>query len=114
MTRPRLVLVLLAAALVLPAAAAAKGPGEASITGPGLGKALRIAGNGESMGTPLGQITDTLQIFLGSVYVNDFDFNNRSYRVFAQAASRFRARPDDIKQFYVRADSGGRLELDPP
>jgi hypothetical protein len=57
MTRSRLVLALLAAALALPAAAAAKGPGEASITGPGLGKALKIAGNGESMQSPLGQIT---------------------------------------------------------
>jgi hypothetical protein len=63
MTRSRLALVLLAAALVLPAAAAAKGPGEASITGPGLGKALRIAGNGESVGTPLGQITQLTGFF---------------------------------------------------
>jgi HAE1 family hydrophobic/amphiphilic exporter-1 len=65
----------------------------------------------KSLGVPLGQITDTLQIFLGSVYVNDFDFNNRSYRVFAQAASRFRARPDDIKQFYVRTESGVMVPL---
>ena len=63
MTRSRLVLVLRAAALVLPAAAAAKGPGEASITGPGLGKALKIAGNGESMQTQLGQITDLAGFF---------------------------------------------------
>jgi HAE1 family hydrophobic/amphiphilic exporter-1 len=60
----------------------------------------------KSLGISLGQITDTLQIFLGSIYVNDFDFNNRSYRVFAQADSRFRAEPGDIKEFYVRADNG--------
>jgi hydrophobic/amphiphilic exporter-1 (mainly G- bacteria), HAE1 family len=65
----------------------------------------------KSLGVSLGQITDTLQIFLGSVYVNDFDFNNRSYRVFAQAASRFRARPDDIKQFYVRSENGTMVPL---
>jgi hypothetical protein len=57
MTRFKLVLLVLAAALVVPAAAAAKGPDQASISGPGLGKALRIPGSGESMQTPLGQIT---------------------------------------------------------
>ncbi len=66
----------------------------------------------KSLGVPLGQITDTLQIFMGSVYVNDFDFNNRAYRVYVQAASRFRASPQDIRQFYVRAASGGLIPLD--
>ncbi|HTQ81392.1 MAG TPA: efflux RND transporter permease subunit, partial [Thermoanaerobaculia bacterium] len=65
----------------------------------------------KSLGVPLSQITDTLQTFLGSVYVNDFDFNNRAYRVFAQAESRFRARPEDIRQFYVRSDSGVMVPL---
>jgi HAE1 family hydrophobic/amphiphilic exporter-1 len=65
----------------------------------------------KSLGVSLGQITDTLQIFLGSVYVNDFDFNNRAYRVFAQAESRYRAQPKDIRQFYVRADSGMMVPL---
>jgi hypothetical protein len=50
----RFVLAALAVALVLPAAAAAKGPSSASVTGPGLDKALVIRGNGESSGTPLG------------------------------------------------------------
>jgi HAE1 family hydrophobic/amphiphilic exporter-1 len=65
----------------------------------------------KSLGVQLGQITDTLQIFLGSVYVNDFDFNNRAYRVFVQADSRFRSLPGDIRQFYVRADSGVMVPL---
>ncbi|HZF12315.1 MAG TPA: multidrug efflux RND transporter permease subunit [Thermoanaerobaculia bacterium] len=65
----------------------------------------------KSLGVSLGQITDTLQIFLGSVYVNDFDFNNRAYRVFAQAESRYRAQPKDIRQFYVRADNGSMVPL---
>jgi HAE1 family hydrophobic/amphiphilic exporter-1 len=34
---------------------------------------------------PLQQVTDALQIYMGSAYVNDFDFNNRSYRVYVQA-----------------------------
>jgi HAE1 family hydrophobic/amphiphilic exporter-1 len=32
-----------------------------------------------------------MQILLGSAYVNDFDFNNRSYRVYVQADQQFRA-----------------------
>ena len=35
----------------------------------------------------LDDITDTLQILLARSYVNDFDFNNRSYRVYVQADS---------------------------
>ena len=65
----------------------------------------------KSLGISFGQITDTLQIFLGSIYVNDFDFNNKAYRVFAQAESRFRAEPKDIKEFYVRADNGTMVPL---
>ena len=39
----------------------------------------------KAMNIPLSQITTTLGVFMGSQYVNDFDFNNRTYRVFAQA-----------------------------
>jgi HAE1 family hydrophobic/amphiphilic exporter-1 len=66
----------------------------------------------KSLGVPLSQIDNTLQVFLGSQYVNDFNFNNRSYRVYVQAASRFRARPADIGKFYVRSDRGGMVALD--
>ena len=45
---------------------------------------------------PLGQITDALQVYMGSVYVNDFDFNNRAYRVYLQADAQFRAKAKDI------------------
>jgi HAE1 family hydrophobic/amphiphilic exporter-1 len=61
---------------------------------------------------PLGQITDTLQIFMGSAYVNDFDFNNRSYRVYVQADRQFRSKPQDIAQFYVRSGSGAMVPLE--
>jgi HAE1 family hydrophobic/amphiphilic exporter-1 len=66
----------------------------------------------KSLGVPLSQIDDTLQVFLGSSYVNDFNFNNRSYRVYVQAAGRFRTHPGDIRQFYVRSDRGGMVTLD--
>ena len=57
----------------------------------------------KSVGVPLNQINDALGVFLGSSYVNDFDFNNRSYRVYAQAAASFRDQPRSIGQYYVRA-----------
>jgi hydrophobic/amphiphilic exporter-1 (mainly G- bacteria), HAE1 family len=49
----------------------------------------------KSLGVPFSQITSTLQTYMGSVYVNDFDFNNRSYRVYVQADQRFRSQPRD-------------------
>ena len=55
MTRSRLVLLLFAAALALPAVAAAKGPDEAKISGPGLGKTLIIRGDSESSGNALAE-----------------------------------------------------------
>jgi HAE1 family hydrophobic/amphiphilic exporter-1 len=61
---------------------------------------------------PLQQVTDALQIYMGSAYVNDFDFNNRSYRVYVQADKQFRSHPSDIRQFYVRAEGGTMVSLD--
>ena len=60
----------------------------------------------KSLHVPLSQITDTLGVYMGSAYVNDFDFNNRSYRVYVQADKQFRSEAQDMKQFYVRSDSG--------
>ena len=66
----------------------------------------------KSLHVPLQQITDTLGIYMGSAYVNDFDFNNRSYRVYVQADKQFRAQVKDIGQFYVRSDSGSMIPLE--
>jgi hydrophobic/amphiphilic exporter-1 (mainly G- bacteria), HAE1 family len=65
----------------------------------------------KSLHVPLGQITDTLSVYMGSSYINDFDFNNRSYRVYVQADKQFRAHPQDIGQYYVRSDSGSMIPL---
>jgi len=65
----------------------------------------------KSLHIPLGQITDTLSVYMGSSYVNDFDFNNRSYRVYVQADKQFRSHPQDIGQYYVRSDSGAMVPL---
>ncbi len=66
----------------------------------------------KSLHIPLSQITDTLSVYMGSAYINDFDFNNRSYRVYVQADKQFRSHPQDMKQYYVRSDSGAMVPLD--
>ena len=66
----------------------------------------------KSLQVPFSQVTDALQVYMGSVYVNDFDFNNRSYRVYVQADSQFRSQPKDIRQYYLRSDTGKMISLD--
>lgn len=65
-----------------------------------------------SLQVQLQQITDTLQVYMGSAYVNDFDFNNRAYRVYVQADQQFRSQPRDIRNYYVRSDTGTMIPLD--
>src|ERR1700704_2765480 len=66
----------------------------------------------KSLHVSLSQITETLSVYMGSSYINDFDFNNRSYRVYVQAEKQFRARPQDINHYYVRSDSGAMIPLE--
>ncbi|HEY6304268.1 MAG TPA: multidrug efflux RND transporter permease subunit [Terriglobales bacterium] len=66
----------------------------------------------KSLHLPLSQITDTLSVYMGSSYVNDFNFNNRSYRVYVQADKQFRSHPQNIGQYYVRSDSGAIIPLE--
>ena len=66
----------------------------------------------KSLQIPFSQISDALEVFMGSVYVNDFDFNNRSYRVYVQADQNFRAQSNNMKSYYLRADNGKMIPLD--
>ncbi len=65
-----------------------------------------------AVGVPLSQITAAMGTFMGSSYVNDFDFNNRSYRVYVQADQQFRRNAQDLRQYYVRSDAGQMIPLD--
>ena len=65
-----------------------------------------------ALGLPIGEITSALQIYLGSQYVNDFDFNNRAYRVYVQADKAFRSDPKGLQQLYVRTNEGQMLPLE--
>jgi HAE1 family hydrophobic/amphiphilic exporter-1 len=64
-----------------------------------------------SLGLPISEITNAMQIYLGSAYVNDFDFNNRAYRVYVQADKQFRADPKALGQYYARTNSGQMVPL---
>ena len=64
-----------------------------------------------SLGLPINEITEAMQIYLGSAYVNDFDFNNRAYRVYVQADKAYRSDPQDLGQYYVRTVKGEMVPL---
>jgi HAE1 family hydrophobic/amphiphilic exporter-1 len=66
----------------------------------------------EAMGVPLSQITAAMGTYMGSSYVNDFSFNNRSYRVYVQADQQFRRNTTDLRQYYVRSNAGQMVPLD--
>lgn len=66
----------------------------------------------QAMNVPLSQISDTLQVYMGSQYVNDFNFNNRSYRVYIQADKQFRSETQDLRSYYVRSAGGQMVPLD--
>ena len=65
----------------------------------------------QSLGVPISEVTNAMQIFLGSAYVNDFDFNNRAYRVYVQADKAFRSEPKSLGQYYARAQTGEMVPL---
>jgi hypothetical protein len=50
----------------------------------------------KNMGISLADLNETLQVCLGSAYVNDFNLFGRTYQVTAMAEPRFRVRPDDV------------------
>ena len=64
-----------------------------------------------SLGLPISEVTSALQIYLGSAYVNDFDFNNRAYRVYVQADRAYRSDPKDLGQYYARTINGDMVPL---
>lgn len=65
----------------------------------------------KSMDVPLKEVFDTLQIYLGSLYVNDFNSFGRTYQVVAQADSKFRMQPADIAELKTRNLQGDMVPL---
>jgi HAE1 family hydrophobic/amphiphilic exporter-1 len=65
----------------------------------------------KQLNIPLTDIFQTLQIYTGSEYVNDFTFANRSYRVYVQADQQFRGNPKDLTSFYTRSRGGTARDI---
>jgi hydrophobe/amphiphile efflux-1 (HAE1) family protein len=61
----------------------------------------------KSLGIQLSDVFFSLQTFLGSYYVNDFNLFGRTYKVQVQAEGAQRSQPEDVDRFYVRSTSGG-------
>ncbi|WP_206995494.1 efflux RND transporter permease subunit [Trinickia mobilis] len=65
----------------------------------------------KQLGVPVTDVFDTMQIYLGSLYVNDFNRFGRVYQVRVQADAPFRAHPDDILNLKTRNASGDMVPL---
>lgn len=65
----------------------------------------------EQLDVPLRSVFDTLQVQLGSAYVNDFNRFGRTYRVTAQADAEFRMTPDDLRKLFTRSRTGAMVPL---
>lgn len=65
----------------------------------------------KSMGVSMADIGETLQTYLGSVYVNDFNLFGRTWQVYAQAEPQFRINPDTVSQLKVRNSRGEMAPL---
>jgi multidrug efflux pump len=63
------------------------------------------------LGVPLPDVFDTMQTYLGSVYVNDFNKFGRTYTVRVQADAPYRARAEDIGALKVRSTTGEMVPL---
>jgi len=65
----------------------------------------------KSLGVPVSDVFETLQVFLGGLYVNDFDRFGRAFRVYAQAEGELRSRPEDVTRLWVRSERGEMVPL---
>ena len=65
----------------------------------------------QTLGIPVSDAYNTLQTFLGGLYVNDFNRFSHTWQVLVQAQPEFRSRPSDIDRFYVRSSNGSMVPL---
>ena len=65
----------------------------------------------QTMGIPLRDAYNTLQTFLGGLYVNDFNLFGRVWQVLVQAEQSYRNEPTDIQRFFVRTAEGEMVPL---
>lgn len=65
----------------------------------------------KTYGIPLADVFDTMQVYLGSLYVNDFNRFGRTYQVNVQAESPYRLEPEDISHLRTRNQAGEMIPL---
>jgi hydrophobe/amphiphile efflux-1 (HAE1) family protein len=65
----------------------------------------------EYLGVPDSNVFDTLQTYLGSTFINDFNYLNHTYTVYAQADAPFRQDDSEIQQLQTRSASGAMMPL---
>lgn len=65
----------------------------------------------ERLGVPVDSVFEALEVFIGSVYVNDFNYLGRTFRVTAQAEAEDRLTVDDALRLRVRSASGDMVPL---
>lgn len=65
----------------------------------------------QQLGIPVDEVFNTMQIYLGSMYVNDFNQFGRTYQVVAQADKEFRSIPSDILRLQTRNEGGQMVPL---
>jgi hydrophobe/amphiphile efflux-1 (HAE1) family protein len=65
----------------------------------------------QTLGIPTTDVYNSLQTFLGGLYVNDFNRFGRTWRVFMQAEPQYRSKPDDVNRFYVRSSQQEMVPL---
>jgi HAE1 family hydrophobic/amphiphilic exporter-1/multidrug efflux pump len=63
------------------------------------------------LGVRIADVFDAMQSTFGALYVNDFNRAGRVFRVHLQSEAEFRARPEDIRNVYVRAGNGAMVPL---
>ena len=65
----------------------------------------------QALGVPPARVFEALEVFLGSAFVNDFNYLGRTYRVTAQADAPFRRDARSIAELRTRNDTGGMVPL---
>ncbi len=65
----------------------------------------------KTLGVPLDELFGTLQAYLGSAYVNDFNKFGRTWQVTVQADNQFRIKPEDIRSLEVRNEQGSMVPV---
>jgi multidrug efflux pump len=65
----------------------------------------------KARGVDLDELFGTMQAFLSTLYINDFNLYGRTYRVQAEAQAEFRQRPEDIGRLYVRGEDDQMIPI---